>query len=82
MNSLTITKVTKWETSDGKVHNSQAMAEHHVMNNAVCDLFDTIYGSCDSIDSQDIVNVITSNKKFIREFLDKCDEMEKAILEG
>jgi hypothetical protein len=73
--TLTVKKITKWETSDGTEHSSKEMAHAYILNAQICELFDHI----PEVESQDIVNVITSHAKAIREFLDASDAMEKAL---
>lgn len=74
--TLTVNKITKWQTSDGTEHSSEEMAHAYILNAEICELFDHI----PEVDSQDIVNVITSNRKQMRGFLDACDAMERKVL--
>ena len=79
--TLSITKVTKWETSDGKIHSSQEMANQHLLNADACErIKEVLLTGADFPDAQDFVNWITSNSKMVRELLDACDAMEKASL--
>lgn len=75
---LTVRKKEVWETSDGVTHTSEEMAHAYILNANICVLFDHIL----EVDSQDIVNVITSNAKAIREFLDASDAMERKVMES
>jgi hypothetical protein len=78
--TITITKVTKWETSDGKIHSSKEMADQHVMNDEIVKSIDAAIYIEAGCDAQDFVNWMASNARMVREFLDACDAMEKASL--
>lgn len=70
---LTISKKEMWITSDNATHSTYEMACQYVLNAAMLELFHL------QPDQQEIVNVITSNIKQVREFLDACDAAEKAL---
>lgn len=74
---LVIRKVETWETSDGVIHATHAMAEHYVLNREMVDeLMSWI--DVDASKAQDILNVFTSRRPQVRIWLDACDKMEKA----
>ena len=79
--TLIIKKVVKWETSDGKIHSTQEMANQYVLNADACErIKEVLLTGLDFPDAQDFVNWITSNSKIVMDLLDACDAMERASL--
>lgn len=75
--SITMRKVEVWETSDGVRHTTKEMAEHHIINWEMINLF----GDFSHYDhAQDVLNLISDNREAFRRYLDACDALERAIL--
>lgn len=74
---MRIEKVQAWRTSDGVYHSGPKMAEQHVLNAELIEIIGKEPG-----DAQDILNIFSSNRKKLREWLDACDAMEREGLES
>jgi hypothetical protein len=75
-----IKRFTKFRTSDGREHDTKEMARQHLRNQELVELFEADSFSGREWDGQEIVNVITSNRALIRDFLDCCDAMERKVV--
>jgi hypothetical protein len=76
---ITVSKITKWQTSDGIEHSSQEMAHQHILNAEMCrSISEESALLSKDLDAQDIVNWITSHHRQVRALLEACDAMEKA----
>jgi hypothetical protein len=76
---MQIKQVAMWRTDDGAVHTTKEMAEQHILNHELV----TFVQGCGYPDSaQEIVNSISGNRKLVHDWLDACNAMERASLNG
>lgn len=66
--------ITKFVTEDGQEHPTIEAARQHQSNSDMLRELDrsTIYWR-ENVDTQEVVNWITSNKDLVRQHLDTCD---------
>jgi len=66
---LAIGQVTRWRTSDGVEHETEALAVKHVQFQALAEKLDKDLYLREDVDPQDVLKWITVNKAAILKFL-------------
>lgn len=72
---MLVCKVTKWRTSDGVEHSSRAMADYHILTERLAADLKPYLDSAP--EPHDVLNLISSRAKDIREWLDAGEHMTK-----
>lgn len=74
---MNIEKIAKWRTDDGVEHTSPEMAEQHILNELMLDGLTAAPGFTRG-QAQDILDILSGDRRRARQWLDACDAMEKA----
>ncbi len=84
MPDLIIKKIPRWQTSDGVEHTTHEMAVRYVINAELLERLVESGMSPDRHHAQDVLNALSdkTTRAKLREWVDACDAMEKAAMEG